>query len=219
MFKVTRPHPGPNCSKNYRSKEVVAALQRIFHGKCYLCEDEVADPVVEHFIPHEGDRVKKYDWNNLYYACHRCNNIKGTTTTELLDCCDVSIDVFKAVKCLSPSVPDDDIIIEPQDTQDKTKNTAALLKKCYNENNTEIRRISRANLHEKIFDYYTQFITYRMILKSRDSLCAEKNDAQEHIRNMMRISYPFSVFWRWHVLSDSRICDIFQSAILNGELD
>jgi uncharacterized protein (TIGR02646 family) len=72
MFNMIRPQPGPDCSTDYRSKEVVTALKTIFHGKCYLCEDELSDPVVEHFIPHEGDTVKEHDWNNLYYACHRC---------------------------------------------------------------------------------------------------------------------------------------------------
>jgi hypothetical protein len=60
MFNVTRPFPTPNCSTDYRSKDVVMALREMFHGKCYLCEDKVSAPVVEHFIPHENDSVKKY---------------------------------------------------------------------------------------------------------------------------------------------------------------
>jgi hypothetical protein len=201
MFNVIRPQPGPDCSKDYRSKEVITALKSMFYGKCYLCEDEVSDPVVEHFIPHEGDRVKEYDWNNLYYSCHRCNNIKGTTK-GLLDCCDPSIDVFHAIKCLCPSVPNNNIIIEPQDDSIKTENTACLLDKCYNEDNTGIRGISREALHEKLFDKYCDFIKYRRTLKDKDSLQSEKDDAKEYLKNMIKVSYPFSVFWQWYIISD-----------------
>jgi hypothetical protein len=173
----------------------------MFYGKCYLCEDKVADPVVEHFIPHEGDRKKEYDWNNLYYSCHRCNNLKGTTK-ELLDCCNSSIDVSCAIKCAFPGNPNDDILVEPQDESIKTKNTAFLLDKCYNENNTGIRGISREALHEKLFDKYCDFINYRRILKDEDSLPSEKDDAKEHLKNMIKVTYPFSVFWQWYVISD-----------------
>jgi hypothetical protein len=173
----------------------------MFYGKCYLCEDEVSDPVVEHFIPHEGDITKEYDWNNLYYSCHRCNNIKGTAK-ELLDCCDPSVDVLCAIKCLFPGVPGNNVIVEPQDNSVKTKNTAYLLDKCYNENNTGIRGISREALHEKLFDKYCDFINYRRTLKNKDSLASEKDNAKEHLKNMMEVSYPFSVFWHWHIISD-----------------
>jgi uncharacterized protein (TIGR02646 family) len=202
MFNVIRPQPGPDCSRDYRSKEVVIELKKIFHGKCYLCENEVSDPVIEHFIPHEGDKIKEYDWNNLYYACHRCNSIKGTMQ-GLLDCCDSSADVSRAIKCLCPSVPEKDVIVEAQEASLKFQNTAKLLDKCYNENNTGIRGISREALHEKIFEYYCTFIKYRMILKNKDSLPSDKEKAVEHLKNMAEVSYPFSIFWKWHILSDS----------------
>ncbi|MDR2027263.1 MAG: hypothetical protein LBQ01_06880 [Prevotellaceae bacterium] len=208
MFNTVRPCPGPDCSTGYRSKEVVKALREMFYGKCYLCEDDVSDPVIEHFIPHEGDPAKKYDWNNLYYACHRCNGIKGTIT-DILDCCDPATDVFRAIKCLCPSVPDDKITVEAQYNDSKTQNTAGLLDKCYNENNTGIRGISREALHEKLFEYYCKFIVNRRILKSRDSLQSDRDRAMEHLTQMQDVSYPFSVFWRWHVASDAFLAKIF----------
>ncbi|MDR2763808.1 MAG: HNH endonuclease [Tannerella sp.] len=186
------------------------ALRKMFYGKCYLCEDEVSDPVVEHFIPHEGDPDKKYDWNNLYYACHRCNGIKGTTT-DMLDCCDSATDVFQAIKCLCPSVPDDSIVVEAQNRNEKTKNTADLLDKCYNEDNTGIRGISREALHEKLFEHYCKFIGNRRTLKNRDSLQSDKNDAKEHLIRMQDVSYPFSVFWKWHVSSDVFLAELFDA--------
>ncbi|MDR0409049.1 MAG: HNH endonuclease, partial [Spirochaetaceae bacterium] len=165
-------------------------------------------PVVEHFIPHKENKELKYDWKNLYYSCHRCNSIKGVEK-DILDCCDDSVDVSKSVKCLCSSVPDDDIKVEAQNADQKTQNTANLLHRCYNENNTGIRSISRECLHDSIFEMYCDFITHRRILKNRDALQSEKADALEHLKNMVEDSYPFSIFWKWHIKSEPSLTKKF----------
>ncbi|MHB9291288.1 hypothetical protein Holit_00361 [Hollandina sp. SP2] len=212
MFNVTRPLPGPDCSHSYYSEEIVRTLQRIFHGKCYLCENNVSDPVVEHFIPHEGNKDLEYDWKNLYYSCHRCNTIKGVAK-DLLDCCGASIDVSKSIKCLCSGVVDDDIKVEAQNDDQKTQNTVHLLHRCYNENNTGIRSISRESLHESIYKDYCSFLKYRVLLKNRDALSSDKTDALEHLKNMVQDSYPFSIFWKWHIKSDSFLSNHFQELL------
>lgn len=171
MFNVTRPQPGPSCSKDYR-----------------------------------GDSSLKYSWNNLFYACPRCNSIKETAIDNknltIHSCCDTSVDVSRVVKCLCPSVPNHDVVVEAQDMSDKTRNTATLLSCCYNEDNTGIRGISKEALHENLFDCYCKFIADRRILKSRDSLQSEKDKALEHLTKMTSPSYPFSAFWKWHITDD-----------------
>jgi hypothetical protein len=183
------------------------ALRKMFFGKCYLCEDEVYNPVVEHFKAHKGDKILMHSWNNLYYACDRCNSIKETEIDskglEILDCCDDSVDVFGSVKCLCASVPDGNFTVEPQYQDEKTVNTANLLYQCYNSNNTGKRGISREFLHEQIFEMYFKLIECRRTLKSRDALDSKKADAREHLRRMTAVSYPFSVFWKWHIQQDS----------------
>jgi uncharacterized protein (TIGR02646 family) len=208
MFNVTRPQPGPDCSKDYRSPEVIKALKSMFYGKCYLCEnDELLDPEVEHFIAKEINSALEYVWTNLFYACGRCNSIKvaniDNKKLSFHNCSDAAIDVSRAVKCLCPSVPNNDIIVEAQDESDKTKNTTTLLDRCYNEDNTGIRGITKESLHEKLFEIYCKFIDYRRTLKSKDALQSEKDNAKEHLTNMIGVSYPFSVFWKWHILSDA----------------
>jgi len=203
MFNVTRTQPGPDCSRDYRSVAVVNELKKIFYGKCYLCENEVSEPVVEHFIPHKGkDDSKKYDWNNLYYACSRCNNIKGDLDDELLDCCDSLVNISKSIKCLCPAYPSDDIVVESQNNEIKTENTAKLLNRCYNEDNTGIRGISKVYLHEKLYDDLAKIINFRITIKSKDSLQEKKDEAIQHINNMTKDSYPLSIFWKWYVWKD-----------------
>jgi hypothetical protein len=61
---------------------------------------------------------------------------------------------------------------------------------------------------EKLFECYCRFIADRRILKSLDSSQAEKDRAREHLIQMQDVSYPFSVFWKWHILSDSFLKNI-----------
>ena len=208
MFNTTRSQDVPEClNKNqYNTKEVVDLLEPMFHGKCYLCEqDELSDPEIEHFDPHKGDLNKKYNWDNLYYSCGRCNSIKGTTHINLLDCCDKNINVFKEIKCLLPSVPDGNVTVTATSNNHeiKSKNTIALLEKCYNETGTPLRGITRTVLMEDLFAHYTEYLSYRVSLRDKRTSDEEKAHAKGRLKSMLKVSFPFSVFWRWHLLSDS----------------
>lgn len=55
---------------SYNTSEVNAALQEMFHKKCYICENNnITSYQIEHLIPHKGDMTLKYDWNNLFLSC------------------------------------------------------------------------------------------------------------------------------------------------------
>lgn len=217
MFNVDRVAPAPaSLNKNqYNTKDVVDILEPMFHGKCYLCEqDELTDPEIEHFDPHKGDVTKKYDWGNLYYSCGRCNSIKSFTHTNLLDCCDNNTDVFRGIKCLLPSCPDSDISITAQVNNLQATNTVKLLNRCYNEKNTPLRGITRVVLMDKLFELHVEFQQYRLILIKKKYTPDEKALAKARLTEMIKDHYPFSVFWRWHVLSDT-----FLSGQLDGVID
>ena len=54
---------------SYNTPEVNAALQEMFHKKCYICENNnITSYQIEHLIPHKGDMTLKYDWNNLFLS-------------------------------------------------------------------------------------------------------------------------------------------------------
>ncbi len=207
MFNVDRIAKAPDClnSNQYNTQEVVDILEPMFHGKCYLCErDSLLDPEIEHFDPHKGDDAKKYDWGNLFYACSRCNSIKGVAHTNLLDCCDVNIDVFKKIKCLLPSIIDTaDISVTALQDDVQSQNTAELIHLCYNEKNTPLRGITRVVLMDIIFNLHVEFQQYRLILKKKMYTPSEKLAAKERLTVMIQDDYPFAVFWKWHVLEDT----------------
>lgn len=218
MFNTIRCATAPDClsDERYNTKEVVDLLEPMFLGKCYLCEqDELSDPEIEHFEPHQGDTAKKYDWNNLYYSCGRCNSIKSYVHINILDCCDPNVDVFRAIKCILPSAPDGPINVEgvilPNDL--KTINTVNLIDRCYNEVNTPLRGITRSVLMEKLFEHYTDFLTYRLTIRDKRSTCNEREHAKDRIMSMLLDKFPFSVFWKWHVLSDNFLCEYLEGEI------
>lgn len=219
MFNTVRIPDAPDClnAERYNTKEVVEILEPMFLGKCYLCEqDELSDPEIEHFDPHEGDVTKKYDWNNLYYSCGRCNSIKSNIHRNLLDCCDPNVDVFREIQCLLPSTPDSLVAVVALNRPDdeKTKNTVRLIERCYNEKNTPLRGITRSVLMEKLFEHYTDFLTYRLTIRDKRSTDDERQYAIDRMKSMLSDRFPFAVFWKWHVISDS-----FLSKKLEGEIN
>lgn len=219
MFNTIRSADAPVClnTARYNTKEVVDILEPMFFGKCYLCEqDELSDPEIEHFHPHEGDDSRKFDWNNLYYSCGRCNSIKSNIHKDLLDCCDPNIDIFRAIKCLLPSYPDGLVTVEASVnfTDIKTYNTVKLIERCYNEKNTALRGITRSVLMEKLFGHFTAFLINRAAIIDKRSTGNERDHAKDKIKAMLRDDFPFSVFWKWHLINDELLSKKFE-----GEID
>jgi hypothetical protein len=206
MFNVTRPSTAPaSIARNqYNKEDVLAALQPMFFDKCYLCErDEIQDVEVEHFVPHKNDEALKYDWDNLYYSCSRCNGIKSSTHINLLDCAS-SDDVGCMISCLMPSVPGGDVKVEATSAAPcvNTTNTITLLEKCYNLDNTALRSISRDSLMDHMWDNFTDLLKERQVLRNKKSGRSEKTVAAERIEAMLDVTYPFSIFWRYYYLND-----------------
>lgn len=219
MFKVSRPSTPPSCTKSsgYNTAEIVKILSKIFHGKCYLCEQiHLSDPEIEHLVPHEGDDKKKFDWNNLYYSCSRCNSIKGSKHKNILDCCDSNTEIFKSLQFSMPGHPDHNIRVNVVDCYKNkaTHNTAALLERCYNEAATGLRGITRSNLIDKIFDHYCDLLILRQTIVNIKSTKGEIKLAKDKLAVMLESSFPFSAIWKWHLLQDEKLLDKTHDLIL-----
>lgn len=100
MVRVVRSFPAPESlaeeagkpNGRYDRPDVIDRLKRDFHNKCYICEmKDLQDPNVEHLLPHKKDKYpeRKFDWENLFWACGHCNGIKnnGRYDAGILDCC------------------------------------------------------------------------------------------------------------------------------------
>lgn len=143
MIKVERTFPAPkSLSKKckYDEEDVVKQLKHDFYEKCYICGIKpVQDPQIEHFLPHKNGRYidRKYDWNNLFFSCTHCNNIKNQSKYDegLLDCCQKDpekfIDFIVDGKC---------VCVRAKDCGDsEAVLTATLVDEVFNKKNTGMR--------------------------------------------------------------------------------
>ena len=100
MVKVERSFPAPKSlameakkkDGSYSGMDVVERLKEDFNNKCYICElKDLQDPQIEHLLPHKNRKYleRKFDWNNLFWVCGHCNNVKNQAKYDegILDCC------------------------------------------------------------------------------------------------------------------------------------
>lgn len=65
----------------------------MFHRKCYICENKSASSFqIEHLRPHKRNADLKYDWNNLFWSCAHCNNLKNAGYEPILDYSQVDVE-------------------------------------------------------------------------------------------------------------------------------
>ena len=73
----------------YAHPQVVDALRDLFHGKCAYCESKIEAVTwghVDHYRPKSRFPEKAFDWDNLLWACPRCNSgCKGDQFPEAPD--------------------------------------------------------------------------------------------------------------------------------------
>ena len=213
MVKIDRtPTPPPSLADEkqkvngaYNRADVIQQLKQDFHGKCYICElGELSDPEVEHLKPHHGHRIAErvFDWNNLFYVCPHCNNLKKEAKYDdkIIDCCVVDPEE-KLEQCYEKGhVKVHSIVDEECSTM-----TAELIQDCFEKRNTGIReaacqyRIDRLtesmNILYKTLENYKRYPESKRYLRSlkislsRKSVFAafKRNYVREHIKDYPKL--------------------------------
>ncbi|WP_417798038.1 HNH endonuclease [Terasakiella pusilla] len=210
MFNVVRNEPAPaslSGKRKYDSEDVLTALRKVFHKKCYICETSEPSGVnVEHFIPHRGDEGLKYDWGNLYFSCDRCNNIKLAQYDDLLDCCDPNTEVVRAIKHKPPMTAyARKLDIEAQSNDQKTQMTAELLDRVFNSDHTPNKAVTASFLRHKVFDRYNLLLDQLNKYYAPVALDKEKEEALERIKLLIAPTAPYSAFISWCILEDEEL--------------
>ena len=148
MLKVQRSYPAPESLEieaqkpngSYSCDDVVERLKDDFHNKCYICEiDQLQDPQIEHLLPHMNGKYvqRKFDWNNLFWACGHCNNVKNQKKYQdgIIDCCKEDPE-----ERLSFELENEEVKVEAIDKEDKKAIlTAELIMEVFNLKNTGMR--------------------------------------------------------------------------------
>lgn len=164
MVKCERPFPPPPSlekRKSYNEPDTVQQLKSIFHNKCYICEmQDLQDGIIEHLIPHGGNSDLKFDWENLFWACNRCNSIQNRQEYEgkIIDCC--KVDPEKHLRCIYDPYTKQ-ITVIPKDRQETSKMTAQLITETYNLADTGIREHS---LSQRLRAFQEEWDTFFKLL-------------------------------------------------------
>ncbi len=173
----------------YRGGPVYERVKSDFHEKCYLCEDDTPTSIqMEHFEPHKNDLEKKYDWNNLFYSCGHCNNLKGTRW-PLLNCTLKSDAVWGTIEIRFKAFPKAtvEIIEHPcPGKKEACENTCSLLRSTLaGEKTTPMKMDEAANLRKKM-------------LREHNSLAeAIVNENMEAVREAVSDKAPFAGMQLW----------------------
>lgn len=216
MFNVTRITEVPTCCENktdYKSEDVLKKLNFMFHGKCYICETKnLQSPRVEHRVPHRGNVNLKFDWNNLFLSCERCNSIKSDDFPETIDCCS-SIKINDLIFIKLEYVPCWKIIAynKVNNPSVEVLSTIELINKCCNEDNTPIRMLSKQTLKNDINEAQCLFIQHKIKIMKGNDPDDEIEKSKNFIKNMANPKYPFSAIWHGMIDCDQDLKDRLNS--------
>lgn len=148
MIKIDRTFPAPEslaiearkASGKYDKPDVVKQLREDAHDKCYICEmKNLQDPVVEHLLPHKDGKYpdRKFDWNNLFFACGHCNGVKNQQKYDegILNCCTQDPEKLINFRLINQTVD----VRAKDETNEKVVLTAMLVREVFNLKNTGMR--------------------------------------------------------------------------------
>jgi uncharacterized protein (TIGR02646 family) len=218
MVYFEKSQPAPACldtektkaSGDYKCGEVLETIKTDFKNKCYICEFKEPTTInVEHFRPHKGDVDLKFNWNNLFWSCGHCNNIKSDKFTDLIDCTDLAEDIENRVKVYIKPFPKEKVIIEPLDTKPSTITTANLLNAVYN-GTTELKTIESSNLRNSILGEIKEFQKYLFLYFEDGFTDDDKALFLANIKKHLSKSANFTAFKRTIIRQNEVMKDEFE---------
>lgn len=205
-------------SGTYLIESVINKVKEDFFNKCYLCESKKpANINIEHFIPHENNKELKFDWNNLYWSCGHCNNIKSNRynskkpNSEILDCTKKKDEVETSLVYYVDPFPKSEVKITPLRNGIKVQNTVQLLKEIYG-GTTYLKTTEAVNLKDQLIKEIFDF-TGLLHLYCNAHEEERKEDIKKLIKDRLSIKSDFAAFKRWIIRKNTFLSQEFGSFI------
>ena len=205
MVYLEKSQPAPAClavekakaNGDYKCGDVLERLSNDFRDKCYLCEYKGPATInVEHFVPHEGDKALKFDWNNLFLACGHCNNTKGAGYRGLLNCTDKNDRVDADLEYRFEPFPSPRVEIRLLVDNDRTRTTRDLLLAVYN-GTTKLKRLEANNLRDALRDEMARF--YELLDRHGSTDGEGEKEILAEIKGHLDSASAFTAFKRWAI--------------------
>ena len=199
----------------YNIPEVVDALKEEFHDKCYICEQKNIKSInIEHFKPHKGSNKElMFDWNNLYYACGHCNNLKLAKYEDILDPGNPEEDVEESIHYGMPILHKRaQVEITACIDNEKTHNTVELLNYVYN-GKTAIKDIEAVNIKNDLVKELVQFTSWLREYDDDELEEDEKDCLKRNIRKGLNAKSAFTAFKRQIVKDTNYLYEEFKDYI------
>lgn len=182
----------------YNTMNVNKALKEVFHGKCYICENNaVTSYQIDHLVPHRGNIDRKYDWNNLLLCCAHCNGTKLDGYDPILNCCEIDVDQVIAFRKSGYFGIEEKIQLDILVESEAAENTKNLLMDVYYGHTPQKKmesRILRQELRKDIS-------TFKEYVREYNSLdideITEKEDLEKLIQRELSETAKFAAFKRW----------------------
>jgi hypothetical protein len=205
MIHIKKSQPAPEClireqakaSGDYKCGDVLERIKQDFYNKCYICG--YADPPsinVEHFRPHRGDTNLKFSWDNLFWACAHCNNIKLDAYDDMLNCTDSHQNIESRLKYEFKPFPFEKVCIHALDDTSQTLTTKQLLEAVFN-GTTTLKTIEAANIRnallKEVMKFQENLVDYFKVTNDAD----DKDALQRKIKNQLHPGSNFAPFKRW----------------------
>jgi len=212
-FDKTQPAPASLATEKlkktgkYGLPDVYDQLLLDFKNKCYICEQKAPVVInVEHFQAHQGDVDKKFDWNNLFFACGHCNNTKLAQFENILDCTNPSHDVVNWIHYAIKTFPKEIVEIKAQcsviNNPTIIKTTVDLLLAVYNGKPTANKQAQANNLRRLLLSEIQTFENFLVRYYAIDIEQAEKRSLLRQIRKHINTASAFTAFKRWIILDN-----------------
>ncbi len=199
----------------YNIPEVNEALYEIFHGKCYICENKTATSnQIEHLISHKGDVNLKYDWNNLFWSCAHCNNIKLGNFEPILDCTIERIDELIAFRKEGYFGTKEKLVFEAFDERLETINTIKLLEAVYY-GTTAQKKIEAKVLRKCLREELSKF--KGIVRDYNEAEGEDKKDLELYVKKELKNNSAFTAFKRWLIKDHKDYYPEFMQYILEIE--
>lgn len=199
-------------SGTYRDADVIERIKTDFHNKCYLCEEkDITSINVEHFIPHRGDKDLEFSWQNLFYCCAHCNNIKGDVVLfdQILNCTDPNHRVLDWIKLKIDPIPFANVEVVAMQQDENTNNTVELLRRAYN-GTTPLKVLESANLRKKILEEVKRFNNLLFDYFDETNTESQRESAKDQVRRGLSEKSCFTAFKVWIIRSNRKLQTEFE---------